>query len=114
MRNLVHQIPGPEFVIWSKLEFGHQTFFFFGLFRKVPRLGVELELHLQAYTTATAMPDPSHVCNLQGSSWQCRILNPLSETRGQTCILMNAGQVCYHCATTGTPSSDFLNTRGVC
>ena len=28
-----------------------------------------------AYSTATAMLDPSHTCNLQHSSWQCRILN---------------------------------------
>ena len=32
---------------------------------EVPRLGVELELHLLAYTTAIAMPDVSHVCNFR-------------------------------------------------
>ena len=31
---------------------------------EVPRLGTELELQLPAYTTATATPDPSHVCDL--------------------------------------------------
>ena len=31
---------------------------------EVPRLGSELELQLLAYTTATAMQDLSHVCNL--------------------------------------------------
>ena len=31
---------------------------------EVPRLGVELELQLQAYTTATAILDPSHMCDL--------------------------------------------------
>ena len=31
---------------------------------EVPRLGVELELQLLAYTTVTAMPDPSHICDL--------------------------------------------------
>ena len=35
---------------------------------EVPRLGVELELQLLAYTTATAMSDPSHVCDLLHSS----------------------------------------------
>ena len=30
---------------------------------EVPRLGVKLELQLQAYTTATATWDPSHICN---------------------------------------------------
>ena len=29
---------------------------------EVPRLGVESELQLPAYTTVTAMPDPSLVC----------------------------------------------------
>ena len=36
-----------------------------------------------AYATATvrATGNPSHVCNLHHSSWQCQILNPLSEAR---------------------------------
>ena len=50
---------------------------------EVPRLGVQTELEMAADTTATATatPDLSHVCNLHHSSWQCRILNPLSEAR---------------------------------
>ena len=48
---------------------------------EIPRLGVELELQLPAYTTATAMPDPSRICDLQHSSWQYQILNPLSKDR---------------------------------
>ena len=35
---------------------------------EVPRLGVQLELQLLAYTTATATLDPSHICNLHHSS----------------------------------------------
>ena len=31
---------------------------------EVPRLGVEWELQLPAYTTAAATPDPRHVCDL--------------------------------------------------
>ena len=31
---------------------------------EVPRLGVELELQLPAYTIAAAMQDPNHICNL--------------------------------------------------
>ena len=46
---------------------------------EVPRLGVELELQLPAYTTATAMPDLSHIVTYKlGQLW---ILNPLSEAR---------------------------------
>ena len=48
---------------------------------EVPSLGVKSELYLLAYATATAMRDPSHVCNLHHSSWQHRIPNPLSEAR---------------------------------
>ena len=42
-----------------------------------PRLGIELELQLPAYTTATAMQDLSHVCDLYHSSQQSQILKPL-------------------------------------
>ena len=56
---------------------------------EVPRLGVESELQLQAYTTATAMPDLSHICDLHQSSWQCWILNPLSQARDQAHVLMD-------------------------
>ena len=53
-----------------------------------PRLEVELELQLLAYTTATtmAMPDPSHFLN--HSSRQHWILNPQSKKRDQNLILM--------------------------
>ena len=51
---------------------------------EVPRLGVESELQLPAYTTATATRDPSHVCHLHHSSQQHGILNPLREARDQT------------------------------
>ena len=34
-----------------------------------------------AYVTAAEMPVPSRVCNLHHRSWQCQILNPLSEVR---------------------------------
>ena len=56
-------------------------FFFFFLLglhlrhMEVPRVGIESELQPPAYTTATAMPDLSHVFNLHHSSQQCWILN---------------------------------------
>ena len=40
-------------------------------YMKVPRLGVESELQLPAYTTVTATRDPSHIFDLHHSSWQC-------------------------------------------
>ena len=62
---------------------------------EVPRLGVESELLLPAYTTATATPDPSHICDpyLHYSSQQCQILNPLSKARDQTCNLIDTSQI---------------------
>ena len=48
---------------------------------EVPRLGVESELQLPAYTTATATWDLSHNWNLHHSSWQRWIPDPLSEVR---------------------------------
>ena len=49
---------------------------------EVPRLGVESELQLPAYTTATARSDLSFVFDLCHSSRQHWILNPLSEAQG--------------------------------
>ena len=46
---------------------------------EVPRLEVKLELQLLAYTTATAVWGPSHVCDLHYSSQQRWIFNPLSK-----------------------------------
>ena len=63
---------------------------------EVPRLEVELELQLLAYTTAIAMPDWSCVCDLHHSSWQHWILNPLSEARGQIHIFIVTHRLCYH------------------
>ena len=63
---------------------------------EVPRLGVESELQLLAYTTAPAAWDPSHVCNLHSSSWQYQILNPLIKARDRTLILMDTSRVGYH------------------
>ena len=54
---------------------------------EVSRLGVELEPHLQAYTTATATRDPSCICDLHCSLLQHGILIPLSEASDQTLIL---------------------------
>ena len=48
---------------------------------EVPRLGVQSELQPLAYTRATAMRDPNHVCDLHHSSQQCGILNLLSKAR---------------------------------
>ena len=87
---------------------GLLSFFFFSFFSffflgpavehmEVPRLGVESELQLPAYTTATARRDPSHICELHHSSWQCWILDPMSKARNRTCILTDTSQILFHC-----------------
>ena len=96
--------PTPRNSGWSRMWPGHGGFFSFLLFlllflflfflgphlwhMEVPRLKVESELQLPAYTAAAAMQDPSLICDLHHSSWQHCILNPLSKARDQTHILM--------------------------
>ena len=58
-----------------------------------PGLRAELELQLQAYTTAITLPDPSYVCDLHQSSWQHQIINPLSKARDQTHIIMDTSSL---------------------
>ena len=62
---------------------------------EVPRLGVELELYPPAYGAATATPDVSCICYPHHSLPQHQILNPASEARNGTCVLMDAGQIHY-------------------
>ena len=59
--------------------FSFLSFFLPSFLPEVPRPGVESELQLPAYTTATAAPDPSYVYDLYHGLRQCQILNPLSE-----------------------------------
>ena len=91
------------------------AFFFFFVFlglhewhMEVPRLGVKRELQLPAYTTATATQDPSLISNLDHSSRQQQILNPLSEARDGTRVLVNTSQIHFYWATMGTPCYCFL------
>ena len=58
---------------------------------EVLELGFKSELKplVYAIATATAMQDPSHVCDLHHSSRQRWILNPLSGAKDRTCVLMD-------------------------
>ena len=66
-------------------------------------LGVKLELQLLAYTIATAMSDPSCICDLHHSSGQHRILNPLSKARDQIHNFMVPRRIYFCFATIGNP-----------
>ena len=61
---------------------------------EVPGLGVKSELLLPAYTTATAIPDLSCVCDLHHSSQQRRVLSPLSKARDRTRNLTVLSHIC--------------------
>ena len=106
----LHWAPG--WCINCKID-GWSNFFFF-LFRlnlqhkEVPRLGVKLEPKLLAYATATAMQDPSHICDLHNSSEQCQIPDPLSKTRDQTLILMDTSWIHFCSTTMGTSDGQIL------
>ena len=50
-------------------------------------------MQLLAYTTAIATPDPSCICDLPCSSGQHLMLNPLSETRDRTRMLVDTSWV---------------------
>ena len=85
---------------WEEVAFGgalnwDETFFFRATLWhvEIPRLEVKLELQLPACAAATVTQDPSHICDLHHSSQQHQILNPLSEARDGTLILMDTSQV---------------------
>ena len=64
---------------------------------------------LPAYATATATPDTSWVCELHHSSWQRQTLDPLSEARDPTPVLMDTIQVSYRWAKMVTPALTIFN-----
>ena len=70
---------------------------------EIPRLGVESELQLLAYATATARvgSEPS----LPPTPQLTALLDPypLREASDQTHILMDSSQIHFHCAMKGTP-----------
>ena len=64
-----------------KIFYLYIIYFFFLVFLgphlrhiEVPKLGVESELQLPGYATATATQNLSRICHLRHSSWQCQIL----------------------------------------
>ena len=70
-------------------------FFFFAFFRTAPaaygssQARGRIRAAAATYATATAMQNPSLMCNLHHSSPQCQIPDPLSKARGRSPILMD-------------------------
>ena len=89
---------GSTCMVWFCL-FSFFCLFVFLLFRAEPVAygGSQTRGWIRAsalvYATATAMPDPSWVCDLHHGSRQCQILNPRSKARNQTHILIDASWV---------------------
>ena len=74
---------------------------------EVPRPGVESELQLPAYPTATATWDLSSVCDPHHSSWQCQVLNPPSQARDWIHILMDTSWILLCCSGNSWEVSNF-------
>ena len=99
-------------MVWYLIKLRQSIFFAFIFYlfflgphswhMEVPRLGIKPELQLPVYTTTTAMPDLSLVCDL--CSWHHRILNPLSKAREWTCVLLDTSRVRFCSTSVGTPS----------
>ena len=80
-------------------------FFFLFLLRAILTAygGFQSRSRIGACATTTAMPDPSHICDLHHSSWQRWILNPPSEAKDHICFIVDTSQICFYWAMTGTP-----------
>ena len=73
---------------------------------EVPRLRVKLEL--QPYATDTVMWDPNRVCDLH-CNLSSGILNPMSEARDWTYILMDTSGVLNLLSHNGYSRKNYLN-----
>ena len=86
------------------------SFFFFGSHPQhmdVPRLGVESEPQTPAYTIATALLDPSHICTLHHSSWQRQILNHQGRPGIKPTYSRTLGQVLNSLSHNGNSTNHF-------
>ena len=80
------------FFMWYKTVF----FFFLGPHPwhvEVPRIAVNRAVAAGLHHSRIATLDRSHGCDLHHSSWQCWILDPLSEARDQTRVLTDTSWV---------------------
>ena len=71
---------------------------------EVPRLEVKLELHPLSHSNSGSEP---RLQPYTTAHWQRWILNPLSEARNQTCVLMDASLIRFRWAMLGTPETAF-------
>ena len=93
-----HDITGYDIILFYVLLFEPHS-----QHMEVPRLGVEWELQLPTYATATAARDPNCVFELHHISGQQGIPDPPSKGRDWIHILMDTSQTRFCCATGGSP-----------
>ena len=74
---------------------------------EISSLGVNQSYSCPPSPQPQQLQDPSCIYELHHSSWQCRILNPLSEARDPTPILVDTSQIRFCCATMRTPKGIF-------
>ena len=77
----------------------------------VPRLGVQSELQLPAFATPQQLWDPSLICDLHHSLWQCQNPEPLNEARDLTHTLMDSSWIHYGCTMKGAPSYILVSSK---
>ena len=89
-------------------------FFFSMQHMEIPGLD-QIRAAAAATATAIAMQDPTLVCDLHHSSQhsQRQILNPLSEARDQTHILMDTSRVRYCWIAMGIPLMPSISTFSI-
>ena len=91
--------------------------FFFCLFRATPTAyeGSQARRPIGAVAAGLhyghSKPDPSHICHLHLSSQQQWILNPLRKARDQTCILIDASQICFPSSHNGSSQQPLLKSQ---
>ena len=78
---------------------------------EVPRLGVRIRATAAGYATTIATRDPSCISDLHHSSRQHCFLNPLSQARDWTWVLMDTSWFVNHWATMGTPNALYFLWR---
>ena len=76
---------------------------------EVPRLGVQSELQLPAYATATEMQDRATSVTYTTAHRNARSLTPLSEAKDRTQFLTATSLIRFCCATTGTLTAQILS-----
>ena len=79
---------------------------------KIPGLGVKSELQLKAYATATAMLDPSSICNLCRSLQQPWILNPPSRPGIKLTDSQTQCQILHLLSSNVNSNCSFLDENG--